>query len=361
MLEDPDCNPATITPVKKYNTVIVFGEGPLKPVLLDEELTLKQKEAWIMRENDSKRETDFHLMQHPQQLASLVEIVEDKQASNAEKEARIRELRKKWQWIGWYTVKKWGRQNALAAGNLLLHAKTDKVILSGGKTFPKWHKLTDGLLEHWPSEAEMMADIVIQYYGSLYKKKFGRSIEEALHIENKSTNTLENFAYTLRAHPYLLSKKTKVGLLSAGHHLRRISILAERFSMTRDIYATQSAQEIVDTKETLLITEDEKKQCYQHEELFVQALVKPQYLTYWLGYIPLADNPVILQNALNMLKAPEWKESAIKTFEKIGIQFSEYLALNIIALSQQKPSQYSDFSNKLKKLKEPTYRVIPSL
>lgn len=214
-------------------------------------------------------------------------------------------------------------------------------------------------MSEWPSEAEMMADIVIQYYGSLYKKKFGRNIEEVLYIENKSTNTLENFAFTLKAHPQLLSKKTKVGLLSAGHHLRRISILAERFSLSREIYDTQSAQEVIESKDTLTITDEEKKQNIQHENLFVQALTKPQYLTYWLGYIPLAESAIILQNAINLLKGPEWKVSAEKVFHQIGMNFHSLEHADLHAISKTHANLYRDITNKIGKLRNPGLRVMP--
>ena len=360
MLEDPDCKPATVKPAKKYNTVLVFGEGPLKPVLIDEELSLLQKTLWTLDHHKSATELDFHVMQNPQHLSQLEKIMTDKLLSQSEKMTLVKELRKKWQWIGWYTVKKWGRHNAMAAGNLLLHGKTEKIILSGGRTFPKWHKLATDQYNQWPSEAEMMADIIIQYYGSLYQKKFGKNIEEVLYIENKSTNTLENFAFTLKAHPHLLLKKTRVGLLSAGHHLRRISILAERFSLSKDIYDTQSAQDVIPSKDTSMITEEEKKQCFLHEDLYVKALTKPQYLTYWLGYIPLAESAVVLQNAINMLKTSEWKATAELTFKRISLPFESLLRCNFTTLEKTKPTQYRLFKSKIEKLREPGYRAIPS-
>ena len=359
MLEDPDCKPSTVKPAKKYNTVLVFGEGPLKPVLIDEELSLLQKTLWTLDHHKSATELDFHVMQNPQHLSQLEKIMTDKLLSQSEKMTLVKELRKKWQWIGWYTVKKWGRHNAMAAGNLLLHGKTEKIILSGGRTFPKWHKLATDQYNQWPSEAEMMADIIIQYYGSLYQKKFGKNIEEVLYIENKSTNTLENFAFTLKAHPHLLLKKTRVGLLSAGHHLRRISILAERFSLSKDIYDTQSAQDVIPSKDTSMITEEEKKQCFLHEDLYVKALTKPQYLTYWLGYIPLAESPIILQNAINMLKTPDWKVSAEKVFEQLGMSFRSLESTSLPAIFQTKTSLYKEIADKIGKLRNPGLRVMP--
>ena len=180
MLEDPDCKPATVKPAKKYNTVLVFGEGPLKPVLIDEELSLLQKTLWTLDHHKSATELDFHVMQNPQHLSQLEKIMTDKLLSQSEKMTLVKELRKKWQWIGWYTVKKWGRHNAMAAGNLLLHGKTEKIILSGGRTFPKWHKLATDQYNQWPSEAEMMADIIIQYYGSLYQKKIRKKYRRSI-------------------------------------------------------------------------------------------------------------------------------------------------------------------------------------
>jgi hypothetical protein len=359
MLEDPDCKPAPIKPANKYNTVLVFGEGPLKPVLIGEELSLLQKTLWPLDHHKSAAELDFHVMQNPQHLSQLEQIMTDKLLSQSEKMKLVKDLRKKWQWIGWYTVKKWGRHNAMAAGNLLLHGKTEKVILSGGRTFPKWYKLATDQYEHWPSEAEMMADIIIQYYGSLYYKKFGKHIEDTLCIENKSTNTLENFAFTLKAHPHLLSKKTKIGLLSAGHHLRRISILAERFSLSKEIYDTQSAQEVIVSQDTASISAEEKALCSRHEELFIRALTKPQYLTYWLGYIPLAENPIILQNTLNLLKKPAWKRSTILACKQVKIEFEEMLHANFSRMLYNEPQLYHTITSKLKQLRKPAYRTFP--
>ncbi len=350
--------PVTKKSLHRYNAVIVFGQGPLKPILLEEELTAKQRIIWNTHSLNEKSDPDFHVMQNPHELSRMHSIFNNKEYSDAEKISYITALRRTWQWTGWYATKKWGRQNALAAGSLLLNNKTDTVILSGGKTIPAWHAKEN--IAGWPTEAEMMADIIVQHYGSLYEKKFGSRISDRIFLENKSTNTLENFAYTIKSHPHLLSNKTKVGLLSVGHHLRRISILAERFSLTKEIYETQAAQDIVDTTQVQDVSKDIKNQFYHTEELCIQALVKPQYLTYWLGYIPLADNPVILQNALNMLNAPEWKESAIQTFEKIGMQFMNLLQYNISDIYQRKPSEYNVLKSKIGKLREPGYRAIPS-
>ncbi len=76
-------------------------------------------------------------------------------------------------------------------------------------------------------------------------------IDDAVLIEDAAMNTLENISFVLNKYPYLLEKETKVGYLSARHHLRRIKLLATVFSMQcEEENQLLEAQELIQQSQT---------------------------------------------------------------------------------------------------------------
>jgi hypothetical protein len=365
------------TPTAKttFDYLIVFGEGPVKPVLLYEELTPDQKRQWERYRQDTihNREPGFSCITQRRMLVELQKIDERQDLSLEDKSRHKEALRLAWQYSGWYALRPWGKQNALAAGYALYKGTAKKVILSGGRTISVWGKKTlpATRLENWPSEAELMRDIIRKSYGELYEKKYKRSIDEVMIIENSSTNTLENFAYTINNNPQLLHDEVSVGLLTADHHLKRVSMLADLFSVTRK--EKQSAQrllsEISEEDNPQVFTDvlsfirekhaDEIEDLTAREERWIKGLNDPQYVTYWLGYIGMVNQSVVVHNAIQRLKDPLWSEPAKEAFKKLGLNFDEFIKEDICNLSKKDPTKYNLLVQGLRKLKSPEHRTLP--
>src|SRR4051812_12881005 len=75
----------------RFDSVIVFGEGPVKPVLLDKEITLLQKEQWESYRRDpyTTKEPDFWLLQQPKLLAQIERIYQEEKITINEKQDLI--------------------------------------------------------------------------------------------------------------------------------------------------------------------------------------------------------------------------------------------------------------------------------
>ena len=274
------------------------------------------------------------------------------------KQALIEKLRQEWQSTGWYGLPFWGRQNALAGGYALYKGTTKQIVLTGGRIISCWARnlLPKKRLDNWPSEASLMLDIIKKYYGTLYFKKYNRDIKEAIILEEESTNTLENFVYSINCCPKLLLKTTRAGLLSAGHHLRRISILAELFLLSKNAKSQISAQELLghgQTESSYLAEIQEK------ESRFIKGLKDPKYLTYWLGYFGELKYPSIVQKMIKRIQEEEWQKSANQAFKTIGMDINEFVKEDLIALSEKNPQKYDYFLQNLRKFKSPEYRRIP--
>lgn len=357
-----------------YNTLIVFGEGPVKPILLETELTSEQKSIWECYQSNPNNfpEPDFFLMQQQKSLGLIDKIKLDKELSNTEKNKAISSLRAEWQRTGWFAMRSWGRQNALAAGYALYTGLTEKVILTGGKTMPQWVKeiMPSSFAENWPSEATLMANIVVSYYGDLYQKRYGCSIGDGILLEEDATNTLENFAYSINKYPYLTSQDHKIGLLSANHHLTRISELARLFSLTHACSCGVSTQSLLEKMqnepECCKTTQIQNNTSFENIEIsknscLIKGLQNPEYLTYWLGYVSLVNNPTVIQNLINQLKKTPWREAACKALKKMNLNFDEYADLDILVLASQNPDKYGELVQGMQRMRDPLYRVIPSL
>lgn len=363
---------------KKFDSIVVFGQGPVKPVLLLEELTPGQRKNWEEFKKEPLRQTepDFRVVEGRAYLSELAEIDKRENLTDEEKE-QLKELKRQdWQRMGRFALNRWGRQNALAAGLALHLGITNELVLSGGRTISRWAKetLPQERTKNWPSEAELMKDIIIRHFGELYEKKYGRPIEEAIKIEDTSTNTLENFAYTINNNPELFSKENKVGLLATDFHIRRVALIARVFSVREAPRGKISAQEIL--RKRAMIRKKEKykgmldymrdalsnpdlRKRLRGEERWERGLIDPDYLAYWVGYIGEVKNPIIIQKVMSKLKNPDWVEAAKRAFGKVGLNFDDFSEKDLIELQKNNPEDYEHLREGLKKLTTPEYRAVP--
>jgi hypothetical protein len=368
---DEDASDQTQQNTFSFTTVIVFGEGPVKPVLLEEEVSSKEKIAWYRFKADPSHfdEPDFWLIQQPRQLAELEKIEQNKELTAEEKSLQKESIRKNWQQKGWFAMKQWGRQNALAAGLALYKGLTKTVIVTGGRTISKEMKalLPEARLAEWPSEAELMADIIRTTYGDLYKKKYGRDIDEVIKIENDATNTLENFACSINKYPELLAENAKVGFLTADHHLDRVQGLAKLFSLNGNKLC---AQEILKTLQlddqekmgeafTSITTITSSETEILKNKSLLKGLQDPTYLTFWLGYVAMVKNPKVMHNIMQKFEDPDWYSCAEKIFTKIGLNLDDYQGKDLTKLAEKDAATFNYLISKLQELKKPEYRVIP--
>lgn len=361
-----------------FDVVIVFGQGPIKPILLPNEMSLAQHKQWIAYTQDIAHhwEPDFYMIQQAKQLVVLKQIENRTDINKKTKDYLKVTRRSEWQRTGWYALKKWGRQNALAAGFALYKGLTREIILSGGRTVPGWviGKVHPAIIEDWPSEAELMQDIIVRQYGELYQRKYHKSIEDAIKLEDASTNTIENFSYSINKVPTLTMEGARIGFITANYHLKRVALLAKLFSVQGAHIEKYSAQQIlqeqVNAREVEIEEEviDDVKEVDKNpqidmimkvEKRWMEALTNPQYLTYWLGYLGDVNQPTVIQNALNRLKEPDWRKAAEKTFQQFGLHLTDYLNADLTKLSKQSPDKYNSLIKCLKTLKTPQYRQKP--
>lgn len=360
----------------KLDTLIVFGQGPVKPVLLESELTSAQAAQWdeFIKDPLKSQEPDFRVVP-PANAKELEKINQSGLMGQELAEARAN-VRQEWQRYGRLALNRWCRQNALAAGEALMLGMTDQVILSGGKTQPGWAKdiVSKDRLDSWPSEAEMMKDIIVRMYGKRYQEVYKKPIETALQVEDASTNTLQNFALTMNTHPDLTNGE-QVGVLGADFHVRRIKVLADLFGVKVAPGGKLSAQTMLEQKAA-----DRRKGRYQEilnwmgdalrnpdlrsrlkgEERWESGLIDEKYLAYWIGYAGYLEDPKLVMNILKALKDPEWRNAAEREFARVDLDFNHFADTDLAKLRDEQPEQYAEFKQRLLKLTQyGVYRVMP--
>lgn len=368
------------TPQKStFDTVIVFGQGPIKPVLLEKETTDEQLSSWKAYSADPFRhkEPGFWLVQQPKHLQQIEKIHEAEKITAEEKERLIELKRQEWQRVGWYATKTIGRQNALAAGYALYKGLTKKIIFTGGRTISQKFKeiLPKQRIDSWPSEAALMKDIVLSHYGDMYEKKFGKMIDEVVLVEDAATNTLENISFVLNKYPDLLEGDTRIGYLSARHHLRRIKLLTSLFSLKcEEENQLLSAQELVKQAHTAVVDASDGEVNHvdemnyldvrmqsDREERWRRGLNEPEYVAYWLGYLGDVKYPLLIQKTLKRLTEEPWNNHTSKALAKVGVNFAEYRSLDLCTLAKNNPEKYLYLVNSLQKLKSTEHRKFPSV
>jgi hypothetical protein len=364
----------------QFDTIIVFGQGPVKPVLLSRELTPQQRKQWDAFKEDPihNREPNFYLLTDPLYLEELEIIKKYKKLSVRDKAFFIEEKRQDWQHTGHFGLKRMGKQTALAAGLALYSGITNRLIVSGGKTKPTFADkiLPKERLIHWPSEGFLLKDVISRNYGKLYYEKYGKSIDSAILIEDAATNTLENFAYSINRSPEPIFKDMKIGFLSAKHHLRRISLLAQIFFLQGAEQSLLSAEELFRKVELhrhkasfddllkLRETKEESSDLVQEkigEERWSSAISDPAYVAYWCGYLGDVKYPEVVQHALKKLYTPQWKKTAEQVFAQVGLPIADFMNENLVTLSRQNPIKYGQLIESLRKLKSPKFRKFPPM
>ncbi|EKE15396.1 MAG: hypothetical protein ACD_12C00034G0003 [uncultured bacterium] len=360
---------------KKFEKLIVFGQGPVKPVLIENELTENQKNEWQDFKNDPlhNKEPSFRVIEGSTStyLSQLKDIDEMRNISDDEKKQLKEFKRQEWQQLGRFALNRWGRQNALAAGLSLYLGITDKVILSGGQTIQDWVKSTlpPERLEHWPSEAKLMKDIIVRRFGKMYLEKYGKPIESVLDIEDGSTNTLLNFANSIVKEPSLISPKSSIGLLATDFHMNRCQILAELFTVSNEPNFNIKAQNMLEQRVVIRnklnyqemqkwLTDiednpDLKLDRIPGEKRWTKGLVDPEFTSYFMNYFSQFNTPEtipILQNAINLFKDPKRIEFVRQNFKSVGLNFDEFGEEDLLKLSTENPAKFSQLIEGLKKI-----------
>lgn len=359
---------------RRFDVIMVFGQGPVKPVLLPKELTEEQRIQWeeFIRDPLHSREPDFRVIEGVF-LQTLEEIQNRDDIPDKEKERIIGQKRQEWQRLGRLALNRWRRENALAAGLALYLGLTDKIILCGGKTRPKWAESTlpKTILDSWPSEAELMRDIIIRRFGRLYQEQYGKSIEEAIVIEDQSTNTLENIAYAINNDPSLRNSKN-IAILGTHFHTPRIQQLMNIFSLRLAPRGQISAQDLLlERAQIRRMGSLEKQLNYMIDQLnnpdfrdrvlaearWSLGLLDEEFLTYWLGYLGELDDLHRIHSVLKTLYQDEnWHEEAKKAFQLVGLNFDEFAKMTLEEL--QNPEVWKKLKDALLKLKK-EYRTMP--
>lgn len=359
----------------KLDTLIVFGQGPVKPVLMESELTTTQAKQWqnFVKDPLESTEPDFRVVP-PANTKEYEKLAATGLAGEDLAEAQ-RQLRQEWQHTGRLALNRWCRQNAIAAGEALMLGLTDRIILSGGKTQPGWAKdvVSEDRLREWPSEAEMMKDIIVRMYGKRYQELTKKSIEEVLIVEDASTNTLQNFALTMNTYPEL-TKGEQVGVLGADFHVRRIKVLADLYGVPVARGGDLSAQDMLEQKAA-----DRRKGRYEKilhwmgdafrnpdlrnrlkgEERWESGLVDEKYLAYWMGYAGHLEDPKLIMDILEVLKDPSWRTGAVREFARVGLDFNQFADTDLAKLRDEHLEEYLDFKTRLLQLSHYTLRVLP--
>lgn len=383
-------NPEAGESNSKIDLLIVFGQGPVKPLLRDSELDPQMKEKWEAFKADPLHNTepDFRVLEgDPETNVYLSQL-------KGLNEAAIDAKMAQWQNLGRFGLNRWGRQNALATGFALVSGYSERALLSGGKTMPGWakDKLSPQRLESWPSEAQLMRDIIVRTFGEVYKKAHGgKSIEDALILEDRSTNTLENFANTVNLNPEVLGQNNTRGL-AADFHVPRTERIAYLFTGNSDI-KSDSVQGLLQNRfdqrnkkrEGVLVGRKDQlvvlkpvgnKEIYAkilnwminpkntdanariaNEKVFDSALQDPELLTYWLGYVGIVEDPRVLQKTIQRLSSdPAFVPHAVQAFSLAGLDFAELAKIDMNSLLQ---SQFKEIANKLKILTAREFRAMP--
>ncbi len=282
-----------------------------------------------------------------------------------------------WQKLGRFGLNRWGRQNALSGGYALVSGYTDRLLLSGGKTSPSWakEKLPPERLADWPSEAQLMADVVKKRFGAMYQDIYGKPIDSVILIEDESTNTLENFANSINSGQGkdILDGMIKVGVLAANFHVPRGEDIAYLFAPGGNFEQGSSSQQVLSAR-----IEGKNKQTYEGilnwmsdpqnqdlrarigmEKIWTEALNDPELLTYWLGYIGIVEDPRVLQSTMQRLNSdPAWRSQAVSAFSQVGLDFDSLTTENFTKIV---PQNFKEISDKLKMFILKENRAMPEI
>ena len=354
-------------PKKSVDLLIVLGQGPVKSLLRPEELDPNRQKEWESFKKDPLHsvEPDFRVVEGP--FARALVGLDESQI-----EAKMIE----WQQMGRFGLNRWGRENALAAGFALVSGYTDRLLLSGGKTKPDWaaEKLSPARLESWPSEAQLMADVIRRRFGEAYQEQYGRPIDSVIVLEDKSTNTLTNFAHSMDSMDgkAILDGMIKAGVLGTNFHVPRGEDIAMLFAPGVELQKGTSAQDILEKRVIGSEVEEEYRKILgwmsdpensdlrareAWEKVWSHFLSDPELLTYWLGYLGMVEDPRVLQNTVQKLNSdPDRRNQAILAFNQAGLDFDQLSSSDLTSLPAE---DFKQIAEKLTILSTPEYRAMP--
>ena len=361
---------------QQYDAVIVFGEGPVKRIFFSDEkerIDKLYKPEQIDRFKKAYNSTPLPDLKG-EELRIWLEangprtqpdpdyVVKDIEKYGPFVDAKQREkVRGELESIARHSYKRYGELNALAAGLVLYTGKTDRLILSGGRTIPE-DKIKQGL--GFPSEAELIRDLIVRNFGQkmyerdkpnlpkdmTYKQYLTdkeNGILKYFVIEDSATNTIDNIVRSINHDPttFFNPKKTyEIGLLGNDHQVQRTTTLLNLFTGNeKGAYPISAQNDVLKPfaeirnragkkgffPELLRYMTDEPTNIDLQEKTKGEAigrekLENPEDIFWWLGYIGHSDVPEVFQAVMKKLKDPKWQPYAKKGFELLGLDFDNF-------------------------------------
>jgi hypothetical protein len=388
----PDAELKERHPDWRLDTLIVGGYAPVKAVLIESdeqdihELTPAQKAQWAEFKKDPLHgvEPDFRVLEDDFLRGLTRKQIDDR--------------RIEWQHSGRFALNRYGRSQATAAGLALYLGFADSLILTGGSNKPGWVDKEDSLVPKrlsavWPSEAELMRDIIIRQFGRrMFEKKYTKQTlsndfsdfirvasEEhhiqfdqyvearynafvknespsRIHIEDKSQNMIEQIVYTANT----FGDFRNYGVLFFGDRNNRD---LDRFGLTAEIFLGQEGHWLSVSTNRLLSERAEVRKNQTHQDIIQQMIdpkrnpsiagslrsadrwyrstVDPKYFWYWGGYLSLVAKASTMQHVFDFIHSQTLWELTIGEF--INQALKEYYNTNSVPASDR--TFYVDFIN----------------
>lgn len=208
----------------------------------------------------------------------------------------------------------------------------------------------------------------------MYQELYEKSIDTAIITEDQSTNTLENFANSMNSSQgqEILNGMKKAGVLATNFHVPRGENIACLFAPGAELEKGLSAQEVLTRRVAEAKNGDVYKQILgwmsdptnpdfrareSMEKVWSKGLNDPEFLTYWLGYIGMVEDPRVLQATVQKLNSDATRGQAIEAFGKANLDFNSLSASDLTQLSQEEFRQIAD---KLQILSTGEYRANPN-
>lgn len=360
---------------------ISFGQGPIKPVLLFEELNPAQQQEWeaFSQNRLHSKEPEFTVIpkvdrEHIDSIRAKIESAqkdpaltpEEKQQLKQTYELQIKTYRDKLQHNPRLALHRYGRLVSYSTGAALAEGLTDTIILTGGRTIPGWAKpdgqnpVSADRTETWPSEAELMKQLIIGRFGREYKKRTGKDIEEAIHIEDRSPTSIHNLDYTFDRYKNLLSNAQNINLATTDVHMKRVMAIAQFMLEDPISHTPAGAQTLLrerakarnkieydylinythDPENNPIAQAREVKEDQLYTELTDPRVMATLELSDW------KDKKGIWHDVIVRIVKPDstWMPQAKQIFSKAGINFDNLSPETLENLQQTNPEQY----NKLK-------------
>jgi hypothetical protein len=356
---------------KPKHIALAFGQGPIKPVLLPDELTTQQREEWQLFKNRQYKDPQTGEIKSTANHYELKEpefrVIESesylKQLQDASEQERQR-LRVHWQHESRFALHRYGRMVALATGAALASGKVDTVILCGGRTIPGWAKaegtpLSLDQLQSWPSEASLMKQLIIQ--------RFGKKYESRIKLEESSPTTIHNVALAVKEHGNLFDSAEDIVTITTDAHVTRAATITSLMT-DGDTHVSHYPSETELEKRALAHGKEVYENMLdffhnpttnyvaalreQKEELLTDELTDLRVQTIWemTGRVlpDLHDTIVRI-----VKKDSPWKEAAKPIFTEYGLDIEDKITgLRLVHLRSEKPQTYEELSKKIRQLNE---------